>query len=121
MIKEIHILDKAKLLGAGSAYKLGEIEIPELGGKVFLRVISSRERDQLESEISAGSKSGNLSNIRAKLVVRSLSDEAGKRIFSDADVELVGDMPAPLVGILFDACARHNGMTGGAVEDARKN
>lgn len=88
---------------------------------MFLRVISSRERDQLESEISAGSKSGNLSNIRAKLVVRSLSDEAGKRIFSDADVELVGEMPAPLVGILFDACARHNGMTGGAVEDARKN
>lgn len=121
MIKEFHILDKAKLLGAGSAYKLGEIEIPELGGKVFLRVISSRERDQLESEISSGAKSGNLTNIRAKLVVRSIADESGKRLFSDADVDAVGEMPAPLVGTLFDACARHNGMTAGAVEDARKN
>lgn len=115
------MLNREKLLGAGSAFKLGEIEIPELGGKVFLRVISSRERDQLESEISAGSKSGNLSNIRAKLVVRSLCDDTGKRLFTDADVELVGDMPAPMIGMLFEACARHNGMTGGAVEDARKN
>jgi hypothetical protein len=53
--------------------------------------------------------------------VRSIADETGKRLFSDADVEAVGEMPAPLVGTLFDACARHNGMSGGAVEDARKN
>jgi hypothetical protein len=84
-------------------------------------VISSRERDQLESEISSGAKAGNLTNIRAKLVVRSIADETGKRLFSDADVEAVGEMPSPLVGTLFDACARHNGMSGGAVEDARKN
>lgn len=116
------MIDKAKLLASSAAFKLGEVELAELGGKVFLRVLSSRERDALEAEFTdAKNNLGKLDNIRAKLVVRALCDEQGKRIFTDAEVEQVGEMPAPLVSRIFDAAARHNGMTADAVESARKN
>lgn len=116
------MLDKAKLLSSSSAFKLGELDLPELGGKVFLRVLSSRERDALEAEFTdAKNNLTKLENIRAKLVVRAVADDQGKRLFSDAEVEQVGDMPAPLVSKIFDAAAKHNGMAGDSVETARKN
>lgn len=116
------MIDKAKLLSANSAFKLGELELPELGGKVFLRVLSSRERDALEAEFTDAKNSlSKLDNIRAKLVVRAVADDQGKRLFSDEEIGAVGDLPAPLVSKIFDAAARHNGMTSDAVEAARKN
>lgn len=116
------MIDKAKLLASSSAFKLGELDLPEFGGKVFLRVLSSRERDALEAEFTDAKNSlTKLDNIRAKLVVRALADDQGKRLFSDAEVDQVGDMPAPLVSKIFDAAARHNGMTADSVETARKN
>jgi len=115
------MLDRSVLLESAKSFKLGELELPELGGKIFLRVISSRERDAIEQEISNAKGTANLQNIRAKMVIRAVSDADGKRVFSDADADLVGDMPAPLVGKIFDAACKHNGMTGEAVEDARKN
>ena len=52
----------------------------------------------------------NLANVRARLVVRSVVDQAGKRIFADGDAEMLGDKSAAAVARVFDVAQRLSGM-----------
>lgn len=102
-----------------------EIPVPEWGGSVLVRGMTGAERDAFEASIvqlKGGNKSSvDMRNIRAKLVAMSLVDESGERLFSQADVELLGKKSAAALQRIFEAAQKLSGLTTADVEELAKN
>lgn len=101
-----------------------EVEVPEWGGTVLVRALSGTERDAYEAScMSDRGKQGmvrNLANVRAKLVVRSLVDEDGKRLFTDGDAAALGETSAAVLDRLFEVAARLSRMNDEDIEELGK-
>ena len=69
-----------------------------------------------ERDIKKGVK-----NIRASLVVRCLTDEAGVRLFTDSEIAEVGAMPASVIDKLYEHCQRLSGLGAKDAEELEKN
>jgi hypothetical protein len=86
------------------------VEVPEWGGSVYVRCLTGTERDAWEASVvdmsGNGKAKANLENLRAKLVARCACDEAGARIFSDADVAVLGAKSAAAMDRLYTVAAR---------------
>ena len=99
------------------------VDVPEWGGKVILRGLTSVERDDYEQGMVETSPNGSvkakrqLHNVRASLVVRCIVDEQGERVFADDDLEALGGKNAAVVDRLWDVCRRLCGMS---TEDEKK-
>lgn len=90
--------------------KLEPVEF--FGKSLFVREMSGAERDAYEVEQVDASKAGTgLENFRARLLVRVLVDGEGKRIFTDADAESVGKLPANGIRKAFDVASKANALT----------
>lgn len=98
-------------------------EVEAWGGKVTVRALTGRERDEFEESLIGDRKTGvaNLSNVRAKLVAKTIVDSAGKRIFSDADIAELGDLDASELQKCFEVAQRLSGLTTKDVEELAKN
>jgi hypothetical protein len=90
------------------------VEVPEWGGAVYVRAMTALERDAFEASFVKGQGKRaqvSLLNVRAKLVVRTIVDEQGNRIFEDGDAEALGAKSASAVNRAFEAAARLSGIT----------
>lgn len=99
-----------------------EVDVPEWGGTVIIRALTGVERDAYESEIfqMRGTGKGieyNLSNIRAKLSARSIVDEAGGRLFTDADIVRLGTKSAAALDKVFAVAQRLSRLTNQDVKE----
>ncbi len=93
--------------------KVAPISIPEWGDvQVFLRTITGSERDRFEESIQSD-KNGRkvLTHFRARFAVLVLGDEKGERIFTDADVQLVGKKSVAALDRILAAGMAHNRMS----------
>lgn len=68
---------------------LKQVEVPEWGGSVFLRVMSTEERDAHEIETLKAQMSGGEGippdNFRSRLLARCLCDESGALLYPGGD------------------------------------
>jgi hypothetical protein len=104
--------------------KMETVEVKELGGSVNVRVMSAKERDAWEAEAVEANKRGTASalrNWRCRLLVRCLCDEAGTLLFSAADAEQLGELPANVVASLFTTATKVNAIGQAEVEAIEKN
>jgi hypothetical protein len=104
--------------------RLEPMESPEFGGTVYVRAMSGTERDAFEDEtykVNGKSVELNRRNGRARLLVRCLCDAEGKRLFTDADAQALGEQPAYLLDPLYAKALRLNGFTASDVEELAKN
>lgn len=92
------------------------IDVPELGGEVYIRMLTAGEREQWESMIE--SKAGEL---RARLAQLTLCDQDGKLLFIESDVKHLNSMPWFAIKRIVEAVNEFNGMTPDAIEAAEKN
>lgn len=91
---------------------------------VGVRVMTAAERDAYEAsciERRGESYERNLANVRAKLVCRCAVDEAGNRIFADADAEALGRKSAAVLDRLYETASRLNRLRAKDAEDLAKN
>ena len=95
-----------------------EVAVPEWGGAVCVRGLTARERDLFEASIGA---SANLDNLRARLVVLSVCDDKGERIFKDSDAIELGKKNAQVVNRLFDIARSMSGMSDEDVSELEGN
>lgn len=92
-----------------------EMHIPELGGSVFVRGMSGKERDKFEESlrIKQGKRSGqsDLRTFRARHLSQILVDEHGARLFndSDADIDLLGKLPSGVMDRIIQKCSELSG------------
>lgn len=113
------MLTKDAILGAVDS-AAEAVEVPEWKGTVYIRVMSGTERDAFEGSVTKDGKV-TVENIRAKLLVKTLSDETGKRLFTDADLAALGAKSGRVLDRLFAEAKRVNGMTKNDVEELVKN
>lgn len=100
------------------------VDVPEWGGTVYVRQMTSAERDAHEGErlIVRGDRvEFSHDNVRAKLLVKCICDESGNRLFGDADAAALGQQPAGILMRLARVAARLNSFSGEDLEDIAKN
>jgi hypothetical protein len=102
------------------------VDVPELGegAQVIVSEMTARARDAYERslvDLRGKTPRPMLENVRAKLVARCVVDESGAPLFTEADVEAVGDTSAAAMDRLYAAAQRLNGMTKADEEELVKN
>ena len=99
------------------------IKVAGIDGLVSLRGLSASGRDLWEQQIYAErDKKMGVKNIRASLVVRCITDdETGVRLFTDAEIDQVGSMPASVIDKLYEHCQRLSGLGAKDAEELEKN
>ena len=106
-------LSRDAILGADDQ-DYAEVDCPEWGGKVRLRSISGAERDAYEASCivqKGNSRTVNMKNARAKLIVLMAVDEHGSRLFNEDDIRALAKKNARPIDRLFDACQKLAGIT----------
>jgi hypothetical protein len=111
------VLTRDAILGADDLPK-EKVEVPEWGGDVYVRTLTGTERDSFEKQWAGGKVP---EHVRAGLVVKTLVDESGKRIFEDGDVAKLGSKSAMVLDRLFAIAQRLNGLSQKDVEELEKN
>ncbi len=111
-------LSKAAILAADDKKSI-EIDVPEWGGSVRLRVMTGSERDKFEADFVDGKKSVEM--VRAKLVAKCLVDEHGERLFAETEIPSLSDKSASVLDRLFTECMRLNRFSKGDVEELAGN
>jgi hypothetical protein len=112
-------LTKEQILAADDMGLL-ELEVPEWGGNVFVRVMTVGERDSYENEWMINKNKG-VENFRSKFLQRVLCDETGELLFTAAEVDKLAKKSARVITRVWEAAMRHNALTDGDVEELAKN
>ena len=117
------VLDKSAILTA-SDMKKEKIHVPEWGGDVWIKSLSGKERDAFESSMFKGkgkNRKENFANLRARLLVWTLVDEQGNRLFDDSDATALGEKNAKALDRCFAKARELSGMSEEDVEEMTKN
>ncbi len=94
-------------------------------GTLFLAQLSARERGihkesrfvtTFDAKGRATSRM-NLNNIEARLLVLTLVDADGTRVFQDGDADALGELPEPILTPLYEQAARLNGLAADKEDD----
>lgn len=98
--------------------------VPEWGGAVKIRAMSGKERDAWETamfQIDGKDVKMNKENIRAKLVALTVVDEANTRLFSEADIEALGEKSSSALDRVYQASQKLSGLTPDDIKELTKN
>lgn len=101
------------------------VEVPEWGGRIYVRAMPGNERDAFELESARLRKNGEdalagMAGIRARLVARAACDSKGAKLFTLEDVARLGLKNGQALDRVFDAARALNGMGTEEVADAGK-
>ena len=89
------------------------VEVPEWGGAVKVRGLTAAERDAFEGEVvqrRGNDVKTNTRNMRARMVVMSVVNEDGSRMFSYHDIELLGEKSARAIDRIFSVAMKLSGL-----------
>jgi len=96
------------------------VQVPEWGGDVWVKTMTGAERDAWEASLMED-REVNAENIRARLCVRSIVDEAGRRVFADEDADKLGGKSARALDRIFSVAQRLNGVSAQDLDEIAKN
>lgn len=116
--KGVLLLDRAAVLAAADLV-LEPVDVPEWGGRIYVRVMSARERDRYEMAMAA-QRTANAWNIRALMVACAACDEAGRPLFTLADVDALGAKSVAAVERVAEVVDRLNGLSPQSIEAMKK-
>jgi hypothetical protein len=114
-------LTKDQILEADDISYL-DVPVPEWGGTVRIKSLTGEERDSFEEKIVKRDAQGNrvgmdLKQFRAKLLVRTMVDEEGKRVFDEQDVHALGRKSSAAMDKVFAKVRELNPMTDEDIQD----
>jgi hypothetical protein len=95
-----------------------KVAVPEWGGDVWVRRMTFVERLAWEG---AAIKSDAISSAYVELLVRTVCDESGERLFGDNDQRLIEQRSPDAVKRLLDVALKLNPVTKAAQDDLLKN
>jgi hypothetical protein len=99
--------------------KQERVEVPEWGGYVFVRTMTGDEREGFELEHIAQGKEK--SQLKARLLVRTVCDEVGVPLFTKDQVAALSAKNSVPIDRLAEVSMRLNALTGEASEEMAKN
>lgn len=86
-----------------------KVEVPEWEGHVFVKGLTGAERDKFEASIMTvrgKERTVDMSNIRAKLASLTICDDAGVRMFSEGDIQMLGEKSASSLQRIFEVAQK---------------
>jgi len=110
------MLNRDAILAADDLPK-EKITIKAWGGDVFVRTMKAADRDRWEQWVS---KNPGV-NVRASLAVNTVCDENGNLLFSEADIEALGQKSGAALGQIADVAFKLNRVLSEDVEAMEKN
>jgi len=119
-------LSKAALLAAAAkALPRERVDTPELGAGEYVNVqgMSGTMRDAWEKSLVVGRgkrRDVNTENVRAKLAVQCLVDDAGVRLFEDNDVAALGALRVDVLNRIFEVAQRLSGVSDSDIDELKK-
>lgn len=116
------MLNKEKLLDLGSNIDIKKVDVGD--DFVFLKEMTGTERDAYEQSLfimNNNKPQMTMDNARAKLLVKVLCDEKGKRLFKDTDISALGTLPARIMDKLFNKAQVMNGISDEDIDELTKN
>jgi hypothetical protein len=117
------MLTKAAILAAQDL-RTETVPVPEWGGEVRVRLLTAAEREEITSiwTTHAAADDATKSTLtRDTMLLRCTVDDAGQRLFDDADLPALKQKSAQAIARVIEAAMVLNAMASGAVEDAAKN
>lgn len=116
-------LDRAAILAVpDQAYE--DVPVPEWGGTIRVRGLTAGELDTFQDSNleGAGKKQKvTLRDIRARLVVLTVVDGEGQRMFGNADIHALSQKSAVAMDRVYAVAARLSGLTDENIEELAKN
>lgn len=106
------------------AYRIETLTHPVTGATVYVRSMTSDERDEWEAgqyQLNGANIVANRKQVRARLILRCLCDADGKRVFGDNDLSMIGGLDARLTDPLYEAAYKINRLSKADVEELEKN
>lgn len=115
-------LSRDAILGA-SDIVTETVDVPEWGGKVNIRGLTGRELDDYQNSLRKIVKDQVVAqpNSRAKLLVKTLVNDEGGRLFADKDVEALARRSGRVLDRLWDVAARLSGISEEEQEEIEGN
>jgi len=107
------MLSKAAILATDDK-NIKRVQVPEWGGEVGLRVLTGLERDKFEAMFTEKTTD----KFKIRFVACSVCNEEGERLFSDADLDALGEKSSRVINHLFDLAWEHSCLSQEAVEEA---
>jgi hypothetical protein len=107
-------LTREQILAARKDRKPHRYEVPEWGGDVFIRVLSAADQMLLSDEADP-------KNTFVKVLLYSLVDEEGERLFSDADFDELVQEDWPVIMRVFAESAHLNGLSTKELDEAMES
>jgi len=114
MLNREAILEKSDL-------KRQKVDVPEWGGDVYVSEMTGEARDEWEMNIISRDGKQTVDNPRAKLVIASVVNENGERLFSYGDLEKVSKLSASALDRICKVAQELNGLTHKELEEAKKD
>lgn len=111
------LLEKARTATIDRA----RLVVPELGGAIYVRGMSGRERDRFEEDIriKKGKRAGqaDLRNFRARMAAKVIVDKDGNRLLNDSeeDIAVLSKLGASVLDRIISKCQE---LSGTSDEDA---
>lgn len=107
------------------------VDVPEWGGSVYVRPLTGFEREQFEKSLVPESPNGKagrrrrksadvtaaMGTVRARLCALCIVDKDGTRLFTDEDIEALGNKSAAATSRIFDRAAELSGIMEKDVDD----
>lgn len=102
-------LTRDQILAAAAAPIVHAVDIPELGGQVWIRPLTVAQVMEL-------SKAGAATDVEAlpRMIVMVVCDETGARLFTAADLPALADLPVGLASRIMQAIQRFGAMDAAA-------
>lgn len=101
-------------------FKTVELDVPEWGDTIRLRMLSAAERFAVNDAAAASGKF-DPAVFQTTLIECTAIDEAGVRLFQPGDAVALSGKSASAIGRVYEAAAKLNGLNGAAVDNAEKN
>lgn len=98
-----------------------EFDVPEWNDTVYLRNWTGRERDKFEQEFTGDRANGKFHNIRASVAALTLSDDSGKRLFTEADIITLGGKSGAALDRIFTRACQKNHLLAPDIEKLEGN
>lgn len=100
--------------------KTVDIDVPEWGGNVRIRMFSGKERDEFLVKMQDGTRE-RVAGTSALLVMLSVIDDDGNRLFKEADLTTINGKSGAVLGRIAAEVMVLNQMGQQGAEEAEKN
>ena len=117
------LLSKQQIIDADDL-GIVEVEVPEWGGSVLVRPLTAKQRGQFQATLvdqRQGGRTLRLQEIHIRLCGLSIVDGDGKRIFSDAELAILGGKSSAALQHIFEEASRLSGLSEEQVEELAGN